>query len=159
VWRARSAAAGATVVSVADSPGNDLAARDALEEGIRELIIALQSNPEHPDCRISLRSQCVDLAKWTAQHGDVELALRVANTLADSLPNSSVGPVYAAFLLARFATVFGKADTTSLCSDRAFAFLTERPSAELASLHKLLADPVLDVFRNEVRFSKLLPRR
>lgn len=128
----------------------------ALEEGIRELIAALQSNPDQPECRSALRQHCADLARLAARTGNVAAAFRAAEVLGAELPTRSVGPVHAAFLLARLSVA--STSHSERCADRAFACLDGRAD-ELTSHQALFADPAFDGFRSQERFARLLPPR
>jgi tetratricopeptide (TPR) repeat protein len=154
------ATVGVAASAVGGVPHDLAAVGSVLEEGLRELAAALRANPEQPECRASLRQQCADVARLAARVGDPGLAIRAADALAAELPTGSVGPVYGAFLLARFAaTAGGRSEDRQACADRALALLGSRPAAELAAHLGLLADAAFDGFRRDVRFANLLPRR
>jgi tetratricopeptide (TPR) repeat protein len=112
-------------------------ARRLIEEGIRQMQAALESNSQHPDYRFELRSQYQDLAETLVQLGDHAAAVRAASGLARVYPDRAQDGYYAACFVARCVPLAKEDKAARRYVEQAVALLREAAGKATPNLRRL----------------------
>jgi tetratricopeptide (TPR) repeat protein/tRNA A-37 threonylcarbamoyl transferase component Bud32 len=116
-------------------------ARTLIEQGIEQMRLALQSNPNRPDYLNELRSQYQDVTETLVQLGDHAAAVQAATAMAGVFPDRAQDQYHAACFIARCVPMSAKEEETSRAYiARAVAFLGKAADLASADLKRLPAE-------------------